>query len=270
MVGLRSDHHYTSFTIADVMKRIKDNISSCKFISCDGCECVNLFPFHKSRFVRDNLNIIRVMLLWFLNLFISTNYYFFPFFSWLIASEQTRVLLTSAAFVHLKKGDFTKHTRNLAPASRTILLSGPAGKLYRILLNYVLFMVVCDCTIYSLSELYQQMLAKALAHYFEAKLLLLDITDFSLKVSRRWLNSHCWLGIVVCVFFFWFLNTLFEQMLSKYGSPNRETVSSIALYITSSLFSRTKVFSSWLTNTSILPSYAYSEHITCELLTSLL
>lgn len=33
-----------------------------------------------------------------------------------------------------------------------------------------------------LEELYQQMLAKALAHYFEAKLLLLDITDFSLKV----------------------------------------------------------------------------------------
>lgn len=27
------------------------------------------------------------------------------------------------------------------------------------------------------------MLAKALAHYFESKLLLLDVTDFSLKVS---------------------------------------------------------------------------------------
>lgn len=27
------------------------------------------------------------------------------------------------------------------------------------------------------------MLAKAVAHYFEAKLLLLDVTDFSLKVS---------------------------------------------------------------------------------------
>ena len=32
-------------------------------------------------------------------------------------------------------------------------------------------------------ELYQQMLAKALAHYFEAKLLLLDVTDFLLKVG---------------------------------------------------------------------------------------
>ncbi|KAJ0559216.1 putative AAA+ ATPase domain, ATPase, AAA-type, core, AAA ATPase, AAA+ lid domain-containing protein [Helianthus annuus] len=74
--------------------------------------------------------------------------------------EQTRVLLTSAAFVYLKNIDFSKHTRNLSPASRTILLSGPA-------------------------ELYQQMLAKALAHYFEAKLLLLDVTDFSLKVRLR-------------------------------------------------------------------------------------
>ena len=44
-------------------------------------------------------------------------------------SEQTRVLLTSAAYVHLKHSDFSKHTRNLAPASRAILLSGPAGML---------------------------------------------------------------------------------------------------------------------------------------------
>lgn len=34
-----------------------------------------------------------------------------------------------------------------------------------------------------LPELYQQMLAKALAHYFDAKLLILDISDFSLKVN---------------------------------------------------------------------------------------
>ncbi|XP_057786812.1 uncharacterized protein LOC131004206 isoform X2 [Salvia miltiorrhiza] len=81
----------------------------------------------------------------------------FPYY----LSEQTRVLLTSAAFVHLKEGDFSKHIRNLAPASRTILLSGPA-------------------------ELYQQMLARALAHYFEAKLLLLDVTDFSLKMLSKY------------------------------------------------------------------------------------
>ncbi|KAG5030007.1 hypothetical protein JHK87_013521 [Glycine soja] len=78
--------------------------------------------------------------------------------------EQTRVLLTSAAYVHLKHAEVSKYTRNLAPASRTILLSGPA-------------------------ELYQQMLAKALAHYFEAKLLLLDLTDFSLKIQSKYGGS---------------------------------------------------------------------------------
>ena len=81
----------------------------------------------------------------------------FPYY----LSEQTRVLLTSAAYVHLKHADVSRYTRKLAPASQTILLSGPA-------------------------ELYQQVLAKALAHYFEAKLLLLDVTDFSLKIQSRY------------------------------------------------------------------------------------
>ncbi|KAF0921183.1 hypothetical protein E2562_039223 [Oryza meyeriana var. granulata] len=79
----------------------------------------------------------------------------------MICSEQTRVVLTSAAYVHLKQADISKYTRNLAPASRAILLSGPA-------------------------ELYQQMLAKALAHYFEAKLLLLDPTDFLIKIHNKY------------------------------------------------------------------------------------
>jgi len=83
-----------------------------------------------------------------------------------IFSEQTRVVLTSAAYVHLKQADISKYTRNLAPASRAILLSGPA-------------------------ELYQQMLAKALAHYFQAKLLLLDPTDFLIKVSSAATFSCC-------------------------------------------------------------------------------
>uniref|UniRef100_A0A5B6Z5N2 AAA+ ATPase domain-containing protein n=1 Tax=Davidia involucrata TaxID=16924 RepID=A0A5B6Z5N2_DAVIN len=81
----------------------------------------------------------------------------FPYY----LSERTRVLLTSAAYVHLKHLDVSKYTRNLSPASRAILLSGPA-------------------------ELYQQMLAKALAHHFEAKLLLLDVTDFSLKMQSKY------------------------------------------------------------------------------------
>jgi len=81
----------------------------------------------------------------------------FPYY----LSDQTRALLTSAAYLHFNQAEISKHTRNLSPASRAILLSGPA-------------------------EPYLQMLAKALAHYFEAKLLLLDVTDFSLKVQSRY------------------------------------------------------------------------------------
>ncbi|PON97734.1 Spastin [Trema orientale] len=90
----------------------------------------------------------------------------FPYY----LSEQTRVLLTSAAYVHLKHAEVSKYTRNLSPASRAILLSGPA-------------------------ELYQQMLAKALAHYFEAKLLLLDVTDFSLKIQSKYGSSNNGLSV---------------------------------------------------------------------------
>ncbi|KAJ6874774.1 hypothetical protein NC652_034472 [Populus alba x Populus x berolinensis] len=81
----------------------------------------------------------------------------FPYY----LSEKTRMLLTSAAFVHLKHADFSKHTRNLSPASRAILLSGPA-------------------------EFYHQTLAKALAHNFESKLLLLDVSDFSMKMQSKY------------------------------------------------------------------------------------
>lgn len=37
------------------------------------------------------------------------------------------MLLTSAAYVHLNHLDMSRHTRNLSPASRAVLLSGPAG-----------------------------------------------------------------------------------------------------------------------------------------------
>ncbi|XP_042048874.1 peroxisomal biogenesis factor 6-like isoform X2 [Salvia splendens] len=80
----------------------------------------------------------------------------FPYY----LSERTRLLLTNAAYFHLKHLDVSKHTRNLSPASRAILLSGPA-------------------------EPYQQTLAKALAHQFDAKLLLLDMANFSLKIQSK-------------------------------------------------------------------------------------
>lgn len=81
----------------------------------------------------------------------------FPYY----LSDQTRMLLTNAAYLHFNQAEIFNYTRNLGPASRAILLSGPA-------------------------EPYLQMLAKALADHFEAKLLLLDVTDFSLKVQSRY------------------------------------------------------------------------------------
>ncbi|KAJ1384968.1 P-loop containing nucleoside triphosphate hydrolase [Sesbania bispinosa] len=81
----------------------------------------------------------------------------FPYY----LSERVRVLLTSAGYVHLKQQHFSKHMRNLLPASKAILLYGPA-------------------------EPYHQKLAQALAHCFESKLLLLDVTDFSLKMQRKY------------------------------------------------------------------------------------
>ncbi|XP_062120295.1 uncharacterized protein LOC133834637 [Humulus lupulus] len=81
----------------------------------------------------------------------------FPYY----LSEKTKALLTSTAHVHLKYSEISKHTRNLSPASRTILLSGPA-------------------------ELYHQTLARALAHHFKAKLLLLDVNAFSLKMQSKY------------------------------------------------------------------------------------
>ncbi|WVZ99744.1 hypothetical protein U9M48_045002 [Paspalum notatum var. saurae] len=76
-------------------------------------------------------------------------------------SEQTREVLISAAFVHLKKAELSKHIRNLSAASRAILLSGP-------------------------TEPYLQSLAKALSHYFKARLLILDATDFSLRIQSKY------------------------------------------------------------------------------------
>ncbi|BBN05173.1 ATPase family AAA domain-containing protein 1 [Marchantia polymorpha subsp. ruderalis] len=73
-------------------------------------------------------------------------------------NDQACHVLTNAAYVHLKQAQFSKFTSQLSAASQAILLSGPEG-----------------------SEAYHQRVAKALAHNFEAKLLLLDVTDLVSK-----------------------------------------------------------------------------------------
>uniref|UniRef100_A0A0E0GTE1 AAA+ ATPase domain-containing protein n=1 Tax=Oryza nivara TaxID=4536 RepID=A0A0E0GTE1_ORYNI len=79
-------------------------------------------------------------------------------------SERTKEVLISAAFVHLKQADLSKHIRNLCAASRAILLSGP-------------------------TEPYLQSLARALSHYYKAQLLILDVTDFSLRIQSKYGSS---------------------------------------------------------------------------------
>ncbi|KAB5524222.1 hypothetical protein DKX38_021971 [Salix brachista] len=118
------------------------------------------FPYYLRQ---DNASysLLAVTLIHAWKIFNNQSIFTFSFLCMVDCSEKTRMLLTSAAFVHLKHADFSKHTRNLSPASRAILLSGPA-------------------------EFYHQMLAKALAHDFESKLLLLDVSDFSMKMQSKY------------------------------------------------------------------------------------
>ncbi|XP_010525328.1 PREDICTED: uncharacterized protein LOC104803146 isoform X2 [Tarenaya hassleriana] len=71
----------------------------------------------------------------------------FPYY----LSENTKNVLVAASHIHLKHKDHAKYASDLTTLNPRILLSGPAG-----------------------SEIYQEMLAKALANHFEAKLLIFD------------------------------------------------------------------------------------------------
>ncbi|KAK7389195.1 hypothetical protein VNO78_24030 [Psophocarpus tetragonolobus] len=71
----------------------------------------------------------------------------FPYY----LSENTKNVLVAACFMHLRHKEPEKFTADLTTINPRILLSGPAG-----------------------SEIYQEMLAKALARYFGAKLLIFD------------------------------------------------------------------------------------------------
>ncbi|KAE8815669.1 Spastin [Hordeum vulgare] len=81
----------------------------------------------------------------------------FPYY----LSEETKLALTSAGYAYLSKTTLPSHIRVLSAASRTILLCGP-------------------------SEPYLQSLAKALAHHFDARLMLLDIAEFSRQIQHKY------------------------------------------------------------------------------------
>ncbi|KAL3654959.1 hypothetical protein CASFOL_000745 [Castilleja foliolosa] len=75
----------------------------------------------------------------------------FPYY----LSESTKSVLVAASYIQLKHKDQVKFTSELPTLNPRILLSGPAG-----------------------SDIYQEMLVKALAHYFGAKLLIFDSHSF--------------------------------------------------------------------------------------------
>ncbi|KAJ0548288.1 putative transcription factor interactor and regulator FHA-SMAD family [Helianthus annuus] len=75
----------------------------------------------------------------------------FPYY----LSENTKNVLIAASYIHLKHRDQVKYASELPTVNPRILLSGPAS-----------------------SEIYQEMLAKALAHYYGAKLLIFDSHSF--------------------------------------------------------------------------------------------
>ena len=72
------------------------------------------------------------------------------------------------------------------------------------------------------------MLAKALAHKFESKLLLLDVSDFSMKVTMNKFQSFSlcshWIVLILSI-----LSLL--QMQSKYGCSKKESVSFLLLVL---------------------------------------
>ncbi|KAK8586470.1 hypothetical protein V6N13_010062 [Hibiscus sabdariffa] len=82
----------------------------------------------------------------------------FPYY----LSENTKNVLIAASIIHLKHKEHAKYTSELPTVNPRILLSGPAG-----------------------SEIYQETLTKALAHYFGAKLLIFDSHSFLGGLSSK-------------------------------------------------------------------------------------
>ncbi|KAL6518001.1 hypothetical protein OROMI_033702 [Orobanche minor] len=86
----------------------------------------------------------------------------FPYY----LSESTKNVLVAASYIQLKHKEQVKFTSELPTLNPRILLSGPAG-----------------------SDIYQEMLVKAVAHYFGAKLLIFDSHSF-LGVRKDQIKFH--------------------------------------------------------------------------------
>ncbi|KAL5204997.1 hypothetical protein ABZP36_009868 [Zizania latifolia] len=75
--------------------------------------------------------------------------------------KQTQLALTSMAYAYLSQTDLPKHIHALSDASHAILLCSP-------------------------SEPFLQSLAKALANHYNARLLLLEVVEFSHKIHHKY------------------------------------------------------------------------------------
>lgn len=102
-------------------------------------------------------------------------------------SENTKNVLLSSAYVNLCCKDSTKFTKEISSLCKRVLLSGPAG----------IILVLCDHQSFQLatyfaatfvykstfmltgSEIYQELLVKALTKSFNAKLLIIDYSLLS-------------------------------------------------------------------------------------------
>ncbi|CAN6464826.1 unnamed protein product [Victoria cruziana] len=86
----------------------------------------------------------------------------FPYY----LSEATKNVLIASTFIHLKRKEFSKYALDLSTISPRILLSGPSG-----------------------SDIYQEMLSKALANHFGARLLIFDANSVLGGVSPKDMDS---------------------------------------------------------------------------------
>lgn len=75
------------------------------------------------------------------------------------------------------------------------------------------------------AERYLQFLARALSHYFKARLLILDVNDFSLRVRKRLLTTFNFDFAVDLMFSKLFHCWMFLQIQSKYGGSSKAVVS---------------------------------------------
>ncbi|XP_063944063.1 uncharacterized protein LOC108209325 isoform X3 [Daucus carota subsp. sativus] len=89
---------------------------------------------------------------------IQVSFEAFPYY----LSENTKNVLIAASYIHLKHREQAKFTAELPTVNPRILLSGPVG-----------------------SEIYQEMLTKALANYYGAKLLIFDSHSFLRGLSAK-------------------------------------------------------------------------------------